>query len=258
MTCHDARRAIEAEVLSPLGSETIPGLDEHTAACPACAALRHAEAGLTDLLRQSTPPALSRSAHRDIDRALRGARPAGSPWLAPAGAAAAVVAALVLVAPLAWRGVSAPAVTAAPQVVGVRTEAPSPVGDPPAGGGVAVVATPAPSLPSAGAGVVAPRRPAQRVPDRRVTAGIRSRSGGASAATLDTLGSMDTRALEDALRLPEVAVSLDVRSTDCSFDVPTAEGATRVHSLPVASGVVGVAGGPHPVSSISPTEVASP
>lgn len=259
MTCQEARSAIRARAIAP--SVQTVGLDEHLAACPSCAALQRSESRLSELLRQSPPAVLTRSAHRDIDRAIRGARPTRTTWLAPTGVAAAVVAALVLVAPLAWRGIPAPSGTAAAPVVGaVVPEDPGALArvaeDPDES---AVAPAPASSVPARSEARPTAERRAQRARPRGTPA-VAAPRGGASPALggRDPLAAMDTRAIEEALDLPEVTVCLDVRSTDCTFDVAGAEGAGRVHSLPGASGVVGVADGPQPVSSISTTEVASP
>jgi hypothetical protein len=256
MRCHDAQRAIRSEALGPPSSAPNPELHEHLAACPACASLRRAETRLTDLLRQSSPPTPSRSVHRAIDQAVRQTRPARASWLTPAGAATAVVAALVLVAPLAWRGVTRPAATVPARVAEFSPDDLSPSETLPVAAPRAQVPPSSPD--TAVVGAAAPRKASQRAASRRVAANAGVRGGSAvPAAARVTVSSMDTRALEEALRLPEVDVCLDVRSADCSFDIAAAEAAARVHSLPVASRIVG-GGGPEPVSSISPTEVASP
>jgi hypothetical protein len=262
MTCHEARDAIRARAVVPSVDAEEASLEAHLAACTACAGLQRSEDRLTELLRPSSPPVLSRSAHRDIDRAIRGARPAQAPWLAPTGVAAAVVVTLVLVAPLAWRGVSAPALTTQPQVVGVVTpegpSAPTHVSEAPGESAMATAIAPTVAARSEARPTAA--RKAQRSQPRGTPAVAVSRAGRspAVAGRGDPLAAMDTRAIEEALSLPEVTVCLDVRSTDCAFDVAGTEGASRVHSLPGASSVVGVADGPPLVSSISTTEVASP
>ncbi len=235
MTCDELRSILarDPSLLRECGTLP-PSAAHHLAACPACAAHYRAEQALERLLSDSAPArALPPRLGRRLDAALRGARVRpGLPWPAVAAVSATVVTALAVGGLLTWRQPTSGAPHgAAPVTTAVAPALP----EPPA----AVPATPTPTVqptekPLAEAKPAHSRRAASRPSPGRAGPRRAPAGPGAGTAVVD-VASMDTRAIEEALALPETRAVLEVRAASHSFEVPVSAPADPVRNVSLAS-----------------------